>query len=135
MSRQFNIDVLVITPPSETSETLKRAAKLYPRLRFEGMPCSPCEFDYLLDTNSSKIFVLDRFDLKEFNNAYFSCARLLHRYEPSAEHISHFTSKFPSTHSCGRPCTQSERRKRDPIDLPPVGCGRNNVEFNIKTVK
>lgn len=61
VSRQFRIDVLVITPPNETREDLERASKHYPKLRFEAAPCSPCEFDYLLDTNSSKIFVLDRF--------------------------------------------------------------------------
>lgn len=60
VSKQFRVDVLVITPPSESIEDLRRAAKHYPKLRFEGAPCSPCEFDYLLDTNSSKIFVLDR---------------------------------------------------------------------------
>ncbi|KAI6183402.1 Selenoprotein P, N-terminal domain-containing protein [Aphelenchoides bicaudatus] len=110
VSRQFRIDVLVITPPNETREDLERASKHYPKLRFEAAPCSPCEFDYLLDTNSSKIFVLD------------SCARLLHRYERSSEHLTQLRAKFPLSHSCGNPCT--ERRKRDPSEsLPPVGCG------------
>lgn len=70
------------------------------------------------------------------NNIVFSCARLLHRYERSAEHLTHLRAKFPLTLSCGRPCTQSERRKRDPAELPPVGgCGPKKVVFGIFNIE
>ncbi|KAI6239011.1 Selenoprotein P, N-terminal domain-containing protein [Aphelenchoides fujianensis] len=111
IQRHFAVDVVVITPPNESAVDVKRAARRYPALRFEVAPCAPCEFDELLDTTSSKIFVLD------------SCGRLLHRYHHSVHQFSQLKAAFPSN-ECGAPCTPFERRKRDPDStLPPVGCG------------
>ncbi|KAI6223371.1 Selenoprotein P, N-terminal domain-containing protein [Aphelenchoides besseyi] len=111
VARHFSIEVVVITPPNESPVDVKRAARRYPALRFEAAPCSPCEFDEVLDTSTSKIFVLD------------TCGRLLHRYHESVTQFSQLKSSFPS-HSCGQSCSAFERRKRDPDStLPPVGCG------------
>ncbi|KAI6221860.1 Selenoprotein P, N-terminal domain-containing protein [Aphelenchoides fujianensis] len=107
IQRHFAVDVVVITPPNESAVDVKRAARRYPALRFEVAPCAPCEFDELLDTMSSKIFVLD------------SCGRLLHRYHHSVHQFSQLKAAFPSN-ECGPSCTPFERRKRDPDStLPP----------------